>query len=106
MPAHGWFEVLCSLRRIEKVEKKFDGMFSALQHYPLELIHIDAHFIGKYGNVEIPYAKAGDHIYLVVAYVNGFPLVTWDKGMTNVARELNVAAYTPAEYLALPDACA
>ena len=106
MPAHGWFEVLCSLRRIEKNEKKFEGpSFENLQQYPVELIHLDAHFIAKYGNIDIPYIKAGDHIYIVVSYVNGYQLITRDKGMTEVARQLNVAVFSPNEYLALSCGC-
>ncbi len=98
MPAHGWFEVWCSLRRIERNDNAFAGpVIDGLQQYPLELIHIDSQFILKYGNVDIPYIKAGDHIYLVVAHVEGYRLVTGDKGMTRVARELNVDVCTPSE---------
>lgn len=101
MPAHGWFEVWCNLNRIETIDQKFRGVsINGKWQLPLELIHIDADFISKYGNVNIPYAKAGDHIYIVVAYVNGYPLVTTDKGMTKIAREIGVAVFSPAEYLA------
>lgn len=100
MPAHGWFEVWCSLRRIEKIDKTFDGpLFEGIMQFPIELIHIDKDFILKYGNIDIPYTRAGDHIFLVVAHVNGYELVTWDQGMTKVAKGLNVAVYSPSEYL-------
>ncbi|RJG00805.1 type II toxin-antitoxin system VapC family toxin [Noviherbaspirillum sedimenti] len=101
MPAHGWFEVWCNLKRIETIDKKFSGVsINGQWQFPVELIHIDAEFINKYGNVEIPYAKAGDHIYVVVAYVNGYTLVTTDNGMAKVARSIGVTVLTPAEYLA------
>ena len=101
MPAHGWFEVWCNLKRIEKVDQKFRGVnINEQWTFPLELIHIDADFIRRYGNVEIPYIKAGDHIYLVVAYVNQYPLVTTDNGMAKIARQLGLAVYTPADYVA------
>lgn len=101
MPAHGWFEIICSLRRIEKIDKAFDGTtIAGLMQFPIELIHIDDKFIAKYGNIDIPYAGAGDHIFLVVAHVNGYELVTWDQGMAKVARELNIDVYTPDVYLA------
>ena len=105
MPAHGWFEVWCNSKRIEKIDKKFKGVsINGQWTFPIKLIHIDADFINKYGNVEIPYTKAGDHIYLVVAYVNKFPLITTDGGMTKIAKELGISVYTPAEYLASPHA--
>ncbi len=101
MPAHGWFEVWCNLKRIEKIDQVFKGVAINCQWlFPLELIHIDADFIGKYGNVEIPYIKAGDHIFLVVCYVNGYPLITTDNGMSRKAKEIGVKVYTPQEYLA------
>ena len=100
MPAHGWFEILCSLRRIERKEKVFDGpLIAGVRDYPIELIHIDNHFISKYGNVDIPYVKAGDHIFVVVAHANGYKLVTWDKGMTKVAQQLSVNVCNPLEFL-------
>ena len=101
MPAHGWFEVWCNLQRVEKIDQKFKGVsINGKWTFPIELIHIDAEFINKYGNVKIPYAKAGDHIYLVVAHVNHYQLVTTDNGMTAVARQLGIDVYSPAEYVA------
>lgn len=102
MPAHGWFEVWCNLKRIERIDKQFSSTtFDGFRHYPIRLIHIDAHFISKYGNVDIPYARAGDHIYLVVAHVDLYQLITWDKPMVKIARELNIDVENPTDYLAL-----
>jgi predicted nucleic acid-binding protein len=66
---------------------------------PLELIHIDAHFIHRYGNVSIPYTKAADHIFIVVAFVNKYPIVTWDGKMIKVAKEVGVRVYKPDQYV-------
>src|SRR5690606_24280614 len=101
MPAHGWFEVWCNVKRVEKIDKTFKGVsINGQWAFPIELIHIDDKFIGKYGNVQIPYAKAGDHIYLVVAHVNQFPLVTTDNGMAKIAKEIGISVYSPAEFVA------
>lgn len=101
MPAHGWFEVWCSLKRIEHIDKKFKGVsIDGRWSFPIELIPIDDEFIGKYGNLEIPYIKAGDHIFIVVAYVNRYPLVTTDERMKNVAKGLGISVFSPAEYVA------
>jgi len=100
MPAHGWFEVHCSLKRAREIDKKFLGApIGAEWNFPIELIHIDEKFLRRYGNVEMPYSKAGDHIYLVVAYVNGYPLVTTDQGMTKVAKSLGISVFDPPSYL-------
>ena len=102
MPAHGWFEILCSLRRVERKDHAFeDPQIDGLMKYPVELIHIDENFISRYGNVDIPYIKAGDHIFIVIAYINNYQLITWDHGMKDVAEKLNIQAYTPTDYLAL-----
>lgn len=101
MPAHGWFEVFCNLKRVESIDKQFKGVsIGGEWNYAFELIHIDAEFITKYGNVQIPYAKAGDHIYLVVAHVNQLPLVTTDRGMRKIAEQLGISVYEPAEFVA------
>ncbi|MDO9151210.1 MAG: PIN domain-containing protein [Methylotenera sp.] len=100
MPAHGWFEVWCNIKRIENIDQQFKGVSINEQwKFPIELIHIDANFISKYGNVQIPYTKAGDHIYIVVAYINHYPLVTTDKGMAKIAKEIGVSVYSPADFM-------
>ena len=105
MPAHGWFEVYCSFKRIERIDKTFCGTpIGGKWNFPIELIHIDKSFIEKYGNVDIPYTKAGDHIYLVVAYVNRYPLVTTDNGMSAIGKQLGLKVYSPAEFVTLQGA--
>lgn len=100
MPAHGWFEVWCNLKRIERIDKKFiSPTFNGLKSYPVELIHIDDKFISKYGSVDIPYAKAGDHIYLVIAHINKYKLITWDKGMSIIAKSISIDVQNPTEFL-------
>jgi hypothetical protein len=100
MPSHGWFEVWCNLRRFSKLDKNFTPpVFDGVMQYPIELIHIDDQFILKYGNLDIPYAKAGDHIYIAVAMLNEYPLITWDKGMIRIGKESSVNVYTPDEYI-------
>jgi len=102
MPAHGWFEVWCNLRRLSEVDRKYLApIFQGAMKYPVELIHIDLEFIKKYGNLDIPYTKAGDHIFIVVAFVNGYPLITWDIGMMKAAKEIGINVYTPDEYMTI-----
>lgn len=98
MPAHGWFEVQCTLQRLA-AEKRFVGpAIQSEMNYPIELVHIDKSFIQKYAMVDIPYIKAGDHIYLAIAKTNGYPLVTSDSKMTEISKYCGVRVYDPAEF--------
>lgn len=99
MPAQGWFEVQCTLQRLIN-EKKFKGpVIDGRMNYQVELIHIDKEFILKYSMMDIPYIKAGDHIFIVIAKKNGLPLVTSDNKMIQICNENKVQVYTPDEYL-------
>jgi predicted nucleic acid-binding protein len=101
MPAHGLFEITCSLKRLSEKDRKYvHPVILGKTQYPIEAIHIDSEFIAKYSQVNVPYTKAGDHLFLVVAKHNNYPLVTRDKGLSARAKEANVAVYTPTEYLA------
>jgi len=98
MPAHGWFEVQCTFQRLIS-EKRFVGpIINGQMNYQIELIPIDADFIKKYQMADIPYTKAGDHIFVVIAKVNGYPLVTNDLGMITVAQQGGVQVFSPKEY--------
>jgi len=98
MPAHGWFEVQCTFQNMSNQGRFTGPKFQGDMNYPIELIHIDDEFISKYSMTEIPYIKAGDHIFVVVAKKNGYPLVTSDNKMYEVANKAGVKVFTPAEY--------
>ena len=99
MPAHGWFEVQCTFQRLV-AEKRFVGpTIDGQMNYPVELIHIDKPFIEKYAMANIPYIKAGDHIFLAIAKRNDYPLVTSDLKMISVSKQCGVNVFTPAEFL-------
>ncbi|MGH7871529.1 MAG: type II toxin-antitoxin system VapC family toxin [Candidatus Binatia bacterium] len=101
MPSHGWFEVWCNVNRLSDVDRRYlHPVFANKMQLELELIHIDNAFLLKYGNVRLPHTKAGDHIFIVVCAVNKYPLVTWDKKMTEVGKEVGVQVYNPNEYRA------
>ena len=99
MPAHAWFEVQCTLQNMI-TQGRFSGAeIQGAMNYPLKLIHIDDHFIEKYKMIDIPYIKAGDHIFVVVAKVNDHPLVTNDKKMHKVASSCGVRVFFAKDYL-------
>jgi hypothetical protein len=100
IPAHGWFEFWCNVNRLSAIERQYlHPMFADKMQLPVELIHIDEHFISRYGNVKIPYLKASDYIFLVVAYENKYQLVTRDAQMIKIGRQVGVQVFTPTEYL-------
>lgn len=68
--------------------------------YPIELIHIDKAFIKKYAMAEIPYIKAGDHIYIAIAKFNNYRLITSDEKMIAVSKECGVRVFKPVEFMA------
>lgn len=100
MPAHGWFEVWCTLNRLSDIDKRYlPPLLAGKMQLEVELIHIDDQFINKYGNTKLPHTKAADHIFIVVAHVNAWPLVTSDQKMLEVCRQLGVPAWTPGQHL-------
>ena len=99
MPAHAWFEVQCTFQKLTK-ERRFKGpTIGGRMDYPIELIHIDDKFIIKYAMVDIPYIKAGDHIFVTVAKLNNYPLITSDGKMIDVCKKCGISVYTPNEFL-------
>ena len=99
MPAHAWLEVQCTFQRL-KNENRFNGpTICGRMDYPVELIHINKPFIEKYSMVDIPYIKAGDHIFVAVAKVDNCPLITTDAKMTDVCKRCGVSVFTPAQFM-------
>jgi predicted nucleic acid-binding protein len=102
MPAHGWFEVWSNVKRISERDRKYlHPLISGKMELPIELIAIDEKFIQKYGNVVVPHLRGSDHIYMAIAFENGYELVTRDDQMLRVGREIGVRAFLPAEYSAI-----
>ena len=102
MPAHAWFEVQCSFQKLAE-EKRFSGpLIQGQLTYPVQLIHIDEKFIVKYQMADIPYIKAGDHIFLAVAKTDDYLLVTSDDKMTSVARRCGVRVVQPRDATGSP----
>ncbi len=101
MPMHGFFEIKCALQRISQVEGKtvtspYDSELKGLNIRPQP---IDHKFIENYYDVDIPYAKAGDTIYMVMAKKLGMPLITRDNGMYKVAKKAGINVFTISEAL-------
>lgn len=95
MPAHAWFEVQCSLQKLTEEGRFVGPEFQGEMRYPVELIHIDQEFILRYRMAQIPYIKAGDHIFVAVAKLDGLTLITSDSKMLAVAKKCGVRVFHP-----------
>ena len=67
--------------------------------YPVELIHIDKPFIEKYAMADIPNIKAGDHIFVAIAKINDWPLITSDSQMITISKQCGVRVFEPLEFM-------
>lgn len=67
--------------------------------YPIELLHIDQPFIEKYSMADVPYIKAGDHIFIAIAKVNDYPLITSDAKMIEVSKKCGIRVFKPSEFM-------
>jgi len=105
VPAHGWFEVQCAFQKLEQ-DKRFVGpIIDGRMDYTVKLLHIDQPFIEKYAMADIPYIKAGDHIFIAIAKVNNYTLITSDAKMIGVSKKCGIRIFTPAEFMdELPEA--
>jgi predicted nucleic acid-binding protein len=99
MPAHGWFEVQCAFQRLYSEQRFVGPCIAGKMDYPIELIHIDNLFIEKYAMADIPYIKAGDHIFVAIAKINGWPLVTSDAKMIAISEQCGVRVFEPAQLM-------
>jgi predicted nucleic acid-binding protein len=99
MPMHGWFEITCTLRRIQKEKGIVPPILAGRQQMAIEFIHIDDQFLHDYSAVDIPVIKAMDHLFLVVAKKNNLRLITWDEQMTKAGKECGVYVFSPQEWM-------
>ena len=99
MPAHGWFEIWCTFKKLEQDRRFVGPILAGKMEYPINLLYIDEQFIKKYTKPDIPQIKAGDHIFVVVAKVNDYTLITSDVQMIKVSKECGIKVFTPAEFI-------
>lgn len=106
MPMHGFFEVKCAVHRIMHVEGRQVASRYRSFNSGLRMIAqpIDHKFIDDYADVEVPYARAADTIYLVMAKKSGLPFVTRDGPVLWKAKGAGIRAVNISEALTIIDA--
>ena len=65
----------------------------------IKYIAIDNAFIKEYLDLSVPFIRAGDLPYVLIAKKHKYPLITEDKHQYKVARQDGVSVYNIAEYL-------
>ena len=98
VPAHGHFEIMRAARKVEREGRFFGESIEGEWEYPIHLVPLDDAFIQAHVNIELPYAKASDHIYMVYAFRRGYPLVSTDKPLREAANAAGVKAFLPKDF--------
>jgi|LQYC01.1.fsa_nt_gi predicted nucleic acid-binding protein len=80
-------------------------VFSDKRPLKLRTIPIDQAFIKDYFDLTIPYIKAGDLPYILIAKKLNCLLITEDNKQYNVAAKTGVPVYTIKEFLAFVGIC-
>jgi len=96
IPMHAWFEVHCAVKNRRR--KKYKDILK-IEDIDVTFIYLDDKFLDVYWNPDIPYIKAGDLPYILIAKKDGLPLVTEDTDQKRVAIESGVEAFTIQEFL-------
>ena len=98
---HGLFEIQCTMRRFTKKDKRIvSSPFSTFEKsIKVRYQPIDEVFLNEFFDVDVPYAKAGDTIYMVMAKKLDLPLITRDGGMYKASKEAGIKVLTITEAL-------
>lgn len=101
VPMHAVVELKCAIdnERMNPGCGELASAFSDSNPLKLKTISIDQQFIKNYSDLSIPYIKAGDLIYILVAKKHSGILITEDKKQARVAKKLHIETYSVDEYL-------
>jgi len=100
VPFHAIFELIAAIKNEKQGGRiKFNGQITANMPFKLSALPIDHVFFKKYFNLNLPYLKANDLIYLSLAKGENIPLITEDKRMATAGRGAGVMTYNIKEFL-------
>jgi predicted nucleic acid-binding protein len=101
IPMHAIIEVKCAIDN-ERLKPGYGEISSDFtEEFPLKLktISIDQKFLREYLDLSIPYLKAGDLIYILIAKKHQCPFITEDKSQIKIAKSVGIEIYTIKEFL-------
>lgn len=101
VPTYAILEVKCAVDNERMVSKRGEvsKTFSESEPLNMKMINIDQKFLREYLDLGIPYIKAGDLIYILIAKKHDGILITEDVRQAKVARSINVETYKIDEFL-------
>lgn len=104
VPMHVMFELSCTLKNIKQNDFKNSSMpysqeYTEQSGFKIFPVPIDEAFFESYLNVELPYIKAGDFIFLCMAKKDNSILITEDKKLLKKAKDVNVEVYNINEFI-------
>lgn len=103
-PYFGILEIASAIRQEAKAgPTKFADIFTADAPLSLETVAIDETFMTTYFDENLPYAKAGDLVFIAIARKEGRVLVTEDISQTKAALSGRIDVVNVNEYLSRLD---
>jgi len=100
LPMHGMFELACSLKN-KKATGSYKLQSGITKDSPLRItrIPIDEKFFEEYFDINLPYLKAGDFIFIAMAKKDAAILITEDNKMFDRAKEAGIEVYKIKEFI-------
>ena len=100
---HGFFEIVCAIKRrnIETIREPIGDIVNTWSKIKIEQVPIDRSFLDEYQDYgdQLPYLRAGDFIFLVMAKQMDLPLITLDKQLASKSKQCGVVVFTPERFL-------
>ena len=98
LPMHAILEIKCA---VDNERLKLGNGQLSVETPPITFIQIpiDANFISNYLDIKMPYIKAGDLPYILIAKKENCCLITEDKKQYNVSQRAGVLTFSSDEFI-------
>jgi predicted nucleic acid-binding protein len=103
LPMHAVFEIQAAVKnkQMQSPSQRVEFWNGMLEHNPfwLDLVPIDAAFVGTHIGIDLPYLKGADLIFVSMAKQERAILITEDGTQAEVAKKAGVPTYRVEEFL-------
>lgn len=102
IPMHAVLELKCAIDSERCIPGKGEldpDIFSESAPLAITPVAIDGYFLREYHDLTVPFMKAGDLPYVLIAKRHNCALITEDIRQYKVAKRFGVNVYTISEYL-------
>lgn len=97
IPIHAAFEVKSAIEN--ECLQHPNEVYNYIDPLKMDHVWLDRKFLEEYWDLSVPYIKAGDRYYILIAKKRNIPLVTEDSTQKKVAVKSGVKAFTIKEFL-------